>query len=223
MKESIKAKLQVASERFEELARLLSDASVISNVDLFKTYSKEYAQLEPISATYQAYQAQMQNIESLELMQTDADPELANLAKDELNSAKVKLEELIKKLEWHLIPKDPEDDRSVYLEIRAGAGGDEAAIFAGDLFRMYARYAESQGWLVETISMHDGDHGGFKEVIAHISGSGVYAELKFESGTHRVQRVPLTESQGRVHTSTCTVAVLPEFEEIDNIQINPED
>lgn len=223
MKASIKTKLESVVERFQELGVLLSDPAVINDTANFRNYSKEYANLEAISLIYQEYQAVIANINSLEEMSKDQDPEIAKMAAEELIAARAKLDMVTESLEWHLLPKDPEDDRNIYLEIRAGAGGDEASIFAGDLFRMYARYAESQGWTVETISTHEGEHGGFKEIVAHITGTEVYAKLKFESGTHRVQRIPLTESQGRVHTSTCTVAVLPEFEEIDSITIRPEE
>lgn len=222
MKKSLELKLQQMLERFQEVERLLSDATVIACQDQFKQLSKEYAHLEPIATCYKQYQEAASELISLEEIES-TDQELAAMAGEEIETAKANIDTLEEALQLHLIPKDPDDDRNIYLEIRAGTGGDEAAIFAGDLFRMYSRYAESQGWPLEIISAHHGEHGGFKEVIARISGHSVYAELKFESGTHRVQRVPETESQGRVHTSACTVAVLPEVEEIDHIDINAED
>lgn len=223
MKPSIEAKLQHMLERYQEVGRLLSDASVIAQQDTFKTLSKEYAQLEPIAQCYETFLKARQNYHSLQEMSDSEDNELAALANDELPTAKTQVEHLENELQWHLVPKDPEDERNIYLEIRAGAGGDEAAIFAGDLYRMYTRYAETQGWQVEIISANHGEHGGFKEVIVRILGKQVYAQLKFESGAHRVQRVPATESQGRVHTSTCTVAILPEVEEIDAVDINADE
>ncbi|KTD44022.1 peptide chain release factor 1 [Legionella oakridgensis] len=223
MKKSLELKLEQIYERFQEVGRLLSEASIIADQNQFKMLSKEYAQLEPIAICYQSYQQACEELRSLEALQEGEDEELAMMAAEEMDEAKTKKEALEEELQWHLIPKDPEDERNIYLEVRAGTGGDEAAIFAGDLFRMYSRYAESQGWHVEIISANPGEHGGFKEVIARISGHNVYAQLKFESGTHRVQRVPETESQGRVHTSACTVAILPEVEEIDDVEINHDD
>lgn len=223
MKKSLELKLEQMLERFQEIGRLLSEASVISDQNQFKALSKEYAQLEPITACYERYLLACANIASLQELIDGDDPEMASMAADEIYSAKTDVDALDEELQWHLIPKDPDDDRNIYLEVRAGTGGDEAAIFAGDLFRMYTRYAETQNWQVEIVSASHGEHGGFKEVIARVSGHSVYAQLKFESGAHRVQRVPATESQGRVHTSACTVAILPEVEEIDDIQINTED
>ncbi len=223
MKKSLELKLEQMLERFQEIGRLLSEASVISDQNQFKALSKEYAQLEPITACYERYLQACLTIVSLQELMDGDDPEMASMAADELYSAKTDADTLDEELQWHLIPKDPDDDRNIYLEVRAGTGGDEAAIFAGDLFRMYSRYAETQGWQLEIVSASHGEHGGFKEVIARVSGHSVYAQLKFESGAHRVQRVPATESQGRVHTSACTVAILPEVEEIDDIQINSED
>lgn len=223
MKKSLELKLELMLERFQEIARLLSDASIISDQNQFKSLSKEYAQLEPVATCYDLYLLALANLNSLQEMIDNDDAEMAELAADEIDAAKAQIEKLDEELQWHLIPKDPDDERNVYLEVRAGTGGDEAAIFAGDLFRMYSRYAEIQGWPLEIISANHGEHGGFKEVIARISGHNVYAQLKFESGTHRVQRVPTTESQGRVHTSACTIAVMPEIEAIDDIQINSAD
>lgn len=210
-------------ERYEEVGRLLSEASIIADQNQFKSLSKEYAQLEPVSQCYESYLEAKNNLDSLnELLEGD-DKDLATMAEEEIDTVKKQIEELDEQLQWHLIPKDPDDERNIYLEVRAGTGGDEAAIFAGDLFRMYSRYAESQGWQIELISASHGEHGGYKEIIAKISGQAVYSQLKFESGAHRVQRVPETESQGRVHTSACTVAIMPEVDEINDIQINPDD
>ena len=223
MKKSLELKLEQMLERFQEIGRLLSEASVIASQNQFKALSKEYAQLEPVATCYEQYLQAQANVLSLQELLTQEDKELAAMAADEIDAANAAVDTLDEKLQWHVIPKDPDDERNVYLEVRAGTGGDEAAIFAGDLFRMYSRYAETQGWQIEIVSAHHGEHGGFKEVIARVSGHGVYAQLKFESGAHRVQRVPETESQGRVHTSACTIAILPEVEEIDDIQINSDD
>ncbi len=223
MKKSLELKLQHMLERFQEVGRLLSEASVIADQNQFKALSKEYAQLEPVATCYEAYLEATNNLSSLQELLEGEDKELASMAEEELDTAKKHIDELDEQLQWHLIPKDPDDERNIYLEVRAGTGGDEAAIFAGDLYRMYSRYAENQGWQLELISASHGEHGGYKEIIARISGNAVYSQLKFESGAHRVQRVPETESQGRVHTSACTVAIMPEVEEIDEIQINPDD
>ncbi|WP_367606288.1 peptide chain release factor 1 [Legionella sp. W05-934-2] len=223
MKKSLEHRLEQLFERYSEVGQLLSQPDVISDQQKFKQLSKEYAQLEPIAQSYQAYSEEKKSIEELNTLMESDDAEIALLAKEELFSAEKKLVDLSESLEFLLIPKDPDDERDIYLEVRAGTGGDEAAIFAGDLFRMYCRYAEQQGWQVEMVSANYGEHGGFKEVIARISGRDVYGQLKFESGAHRVQRVPETESQGRVHTSACTVAVLPEVEAIDEITLNPDD
>lgn len=223
MKKSLEHRLEQLVERYSEVGQLLSEPDIISDQQKFKLLSKEYAQLEPIAQSYQAFNEEQNSIEELKSLIDSEDTEIASLAKEELIDAEKKLVCLTESLEVLLIPKDPDDERDIYLEIRAGTGGDEAAIFAGDLFRMYCRYAESQGWQVEMISANHGEHGGFKEVIARISGRDVYSQLKFESGAHRVQRVPETESQGRVHTSACTVAVMPEVESIDEIEINMDD
>ena len=223
MKKSLELKLELMLERFQEIARLLSEASVISDQNQFKSLSKEYAQLEPVASCYDRYLTASTNLTSLQDMMDGDDADMAALAADEIDTAKAQVALLDDELQWHLIPKDPDDERNVYLEVRAGTGGDEAAIFAGDLFRMYSRYAETQGWALEIISASHGEHGGFKEIIAQIKGTNVYAQLKFESGTHRVQRVPATESQGRVHTSACTIAVMPEIEAIDDIPINSDE
>ena len=223
MKKSLELKLEQMLERFQEVSRLLSEASVIANHDEFKALSKEYAHLEPVANCYNLYLETKENASSLKELIDGDDKELAAMASEEIDAANIAVEKLDEELQWHLIPKDKDDERNIYLEVRAGTGGDEAAIFAGDLFRMYSRYAENVGWQIELISANHGEHGGFKEVIARISGPSVYAKLKFESGTHRVQRVPATESQGRVHTSACTVAIMPEVDEIDEIQINSDD
>lgn len=223
MKPSIKEKLAQLLDRHEELNRLLSESTVISNQNLFKSLSKEFAHLEPIAHTYQKYLATEAELTQLEGFQESEDTELATLAQEEIPLIKETLEDLTSQLHVLLIPQDPNDERNVYLEIRAGTGGDEAAIFAGDLFRMYSRYCENKGWQIEIVSTHIGEHGGYKEIIAAITGQHIYGELKFESGTHRVQRVPTTESQGRIHTSACTVAVLPEVDEVEDIVIRPED
>ena len=223
MKKSLEFKLEQLLERFQEVGRLLSEAAVIADQTQFRALSKEYAQLEPVAACFDQYLNAVASQTSLQELLTGSDKELAEMAAEEIDAETAKVDALDEELQWHLIPKDPDDDRNIYLEVRAGTGGDEAAIFAGDLFRMYSRYAEHQGWQIEIVSANHGEHGGFKEVIARIGGSGVYAKLKFESGTHRVQRVPETESQGRVHTSACTVAIMPEVDEIDDIPINADD
>lgn len=221
MKPSIERKLQTLAERHEELSALLSDPGVINDQNRFREYSKEYSQLGPIVDVFKKYQQRIKEIkEAQELLN---DPEMQALAKLELQQAEEKIPELEQQLQVLLLPRDPHDESNIFLEIRAGAGGNEAAIFAGDLNRMYTRYAEAQGWQVELISSNPSEQGGFKEIIVRIIGQGAYSRFKFESGVHRVQRVPETEAQGRVHTSTCTVAVLPEAEEIETIEINPAD
>jgi peptide chain release factor 1 len=221
MKASIENKLTIIAERHQELRALLSDASVINDQKKFRDYSKEYADSQEIVDAFHDYQQCIDRIKNSESLLQDTDLEMRQLAKDELEILTKQKDQLESQLQLLLLPQDPNDKRNIFLEIRGGAGGDEAAIFAGDLFRMYGKYAEKMGWQVEILHTSDGDHGGFKEVISRISGQGVYSKLKFESGAHRVQRVPETESQGRVHTSTCTVAILPEVEEIESIDINP--
>ncbi|MDF1828257.1 MAG: peptide chain release factor 1 [Legionellaceae bacterium] len=223
MKKSLKFKLEQLVERFEEVSHLLSDPSVIANNEQFKALSKEYAQLEPVAATFDACSTAESELVSLQELMDSDDAEMAAMAADELPAIKEKIEMLQETLQMHLIPKDPHDEGNVYLEVRAGTGGDEAAIFAGDLFKMYSRFAETEGWQLEIISTNHSEHGGFKEIIARIIGKNVYSKLKFESGAHRVQRVPETESQGRVHTSACTVAVMPEVDEIHDIEIKSDD
>ncbi len=223
MKSSIQKKLQSLVERHEELNALLSDPEVITKQNQFREYSKEYAQLEPVVNVFKRHQSCVHNIESSQELMSDADPELQQLAQQELVLAEAEKTQLENELQVLLLPRDPHDDNNIFLEIRAGAGGDEASIFSGDLYRMYLRYAEAQGWQVEVISSHSGEHGGYKEIILRIIGQGAYSRFKFESGVHRVQRVPETEAQGRIHTSTCTVAILPEVDEIEEVDINPAD
>lgn len=221
-KNSLQNKLITLSERYQELQSLLSDPATISDQQRFRALSVEYANLEPLIQCFQTYQqTETELTHAEEMMQEEPDAEMRALAEEELPSLRKTRDELEEQLKILLLPKDANDQRNVFLEIRAAAGGDEAAIFAGDLLRMYTRYAEGQGWQIEIMSASHGEHGGYKEVITRIAGQNVYAQLKFESGAHRVQRVPLTESQGRVHTSTCTVAILPEAEELDAITINP--
>jgi peptide chain release factor 1 len=223
MKQSVVHKLESLVERFEEVQALLGDPSVIGNQDKFRNLSKEYSQLEAVVNQFGSYQAAQKDVESALEMLQESDPEIKEMAQEELKDSKGRVEELEMSLQILLLPKDPKDDNSCFLEIRAGAGGDEAAIFAGDLFRMYSRYAETKGWKLELMSSNLGDHGGYKEIIVNVSGAGAYGVLKFESGGHRVQRVPETESQGRIHTSACTVAVLPEIPESEAIEINAGD
>ncbi len=221
MKPAIRSKLEKIAERFEEITALMADPEVQCHQDRFRNLGREYAQLEPIVACFKRFQAVEAAIaETREMLQ---DPEMADLAKDELKEAERRHAELEPELQRLLLPPDPNDERNIYLEIRAGTGGAEAALFAGNLLRMYLRYAEAWRWQVETISESHGEQGGYKEIVCRISGRNVYSHLKFESGTHRVQRVPETESQGRIHTSACTVAILPEAEEIDDVDINGND
>ncbi|NMZ69587.1 peptide chain release factor 1 [Pseudomonas peli] len=223
MKASLINKLDLLQDRFEELTALLGDAEVISNQPQFRAYSKEYAELEPVYQAFSAFRKVQSDLEGAQALLKDSDPDMREMAEEEVAEAKEQLIELEAMLQRMLLPKDPNDGRNVFLEVRAGTGGDEAAIFSGDLFRMYSRYAEKQGWRVEVLSASEGEHGGYKEVIARVEGDNVYGKLKFESGAHRVQRVPETESQGRIHTSACTVAVLPEPDEQMAIDINPAD
>ena len=221
MKPSIVAKLEALHERHEEVQALLGDAGTIADQERFRALSREYAQLSDVSKCFTDWRQVQEDIETAQMMLDD--PEMREMAQDELREAKEKSEQLEQQLQVLLLPKDPDDERNAFLEVRAGSGGDEAALFAGDLFRMYSRYAESRRWRVEIMSASEGEHGGFKEVIAKISGEGVYGRLKFESGGHRVQRVPETESQGRIHTSACTVAIMPEADELEDVQINSND
>ncbi|WP_392565326.1 peptide chain release factor 1 [Utexia brackfieldae] len=221
MKPSIIVKLETLKERYEEVQALLSDPSIISDQNRFRALSKEYAQLTDVVKCFSDWKQTQEDIETAQMML--ADPEMSEMAQEELEQAKSAELELANNLQLLLLPKDPNDDRNCFLEIRAGTGGDEAAIFAGDLFRMYSRYAEGKRWRVEVISASDGEHGGYKEIIILVSGEGAYGHLKFESGGHRVQRVPDTESQGRIHTSACTIAILPEIPEAELPEINPAD
>jgi peptide chain release factor 1 len=223
MKVSILAKLDHLADRYEEVGALLSDPDIIGDQNKFRELSKEYAELEPVVKCYQSYQEVVNDIEEAKLLLKDSDPDMRAMAQDELKEGEAQQDALEMDLQKLLLPKDPNDDKNVFLEIRAGTGGDEAAIFSGDLFRMYSKFAETQRWKIEVISENRGDHGGYKEIIARIVGSGVYSKLKFESGAHRVQRVPETESQGRVHTSACTVAIMAEADEKDAIEINKGD
>jgi peptide chain release factor 1 len=223
MKASILEKLDRLKERYEEVSALLSEADVINNQNKFRELSKEYAELEPVIQSYRQYLTLLSNIEEAKHLLVEGDADMKEMAEEELKDCEAQLEPMQLELQKLLLPKDPNDEKNCYLEIRAGTGGDEAAIFSGDLFRMYSRYAENQGWRVEVLSQNEGEHGGFKEIITLVSGQGVYSKLKFESGAHRVQRVPETESQGRIHTSACTVAVMPEADEMEEININKAD
>ncbi len=221
MTPTLRRKLEALAERREELERLLSDPEVLADNERFRNFSREFSQLEPIAAALADEARAKADLASAEAMR--ADPELRELAEEEIADAQARLQALDEQLALLLVPRDPRDDGNLFLEVRAGTGGDEAAIFAGDLFRMYTRYAERQGWKVEIESDSPGEHGGFKEIVARIVGRGAYSKLKFESGTHRVQRVPATESQGRIHTSAATVAIIPEADDVEDIVINPAD
>ncbi|MDX1559014.1 MAG: peptide chain release factor 1 [Marinobacter sp.] len=223
MKPSIQSRLEQLTDRFEEVSALLSDSSIISQQDKFRDLSREFAEIEPIVQCFQAWQHSLDDIEAARELAKDGDADMREMAEEELQLAEQKSEELDEELQRLMLPKDPNDGKNVFLEIRAGTGGDEAAIFAGDLFRMYLRYAERRRWQVEVLSESEGEHGGYKELIARVAGDGVYGALKFESGAHRVQRVPETESQGRIHTSACTVAVMPEADEAEAIELNKAD
>jgi peptide chain release factor 1 len=219
MKPSMLRKLATLSERLDELNRLMSSEGVTDNMDNYRKITQEHAEITPIVEQYHLYEQSQSDIAEAQKMLSD--PEMKEFAQEEIEAGKVKLEEVEANLQKLLLPKDPNDDRNIFLEIRAGTGGDESALFAGDLFRMYSRYAERQGWRVEVVSASDSEVGGYKEIIAKIIGYGAYSKLKFESGGHRVQRVPETETQGRIHTSACTVAVLPEADEVSDVVINP--
>ncbi|SFN36595.1 peptide chain release factor 1 [Dokdonella immobilis] len=221
MTPSIRRKLEQLAERHQELERLLSSEEVLGDANRLREVSREHAHLGPLTEALAEFDANARALASARAMLDDA--ELGDLAAEEITSLEAREAELDEQLNLLLLPSDPRDEGNLFLEIRAGTGGDEAAIFAGDLLRMYLRYAEQRRWQVEILSESDGEHGGYKEVIARIEGKGAYSRLKFESGTHRVQRVPETESQGRIHTSAATVAILPELAEIDDIEINPAD
>lgn len=223
MKDSIRNRLEQISARFEEISLRLSEPEVMAEQNLFRDLSKEYAQLQPVVQAYRRWLENKTAEADSTAMLSGQDAEMKALATEELVALKPQLDDLEAKLNVLLLPRDPNDDNNIFLEIRAGTGGDEAAIFAGDLFRMYVRFVEQQNWKLEVLSSNLGDHGGYKEIIMRIVGKGSWSKFKFESGTHRVQRVPETESQGRIHTSACTVAVLPEQETVEEIEINPAD
>jgi len=223
MKASIIEKLENLQDRYDEVGALLSDAEIISDQNKFRELSKEYAELEPVVKSFTQYQQVLADINEAKSLLKDGDADMREMAQEELKEGEAQLEPLEDELQRLLLPKDPNDDKNVFLEIRAGTGGDEAAIFSGDLFRMYSKFAETQKWKLEILSENEGDHGGYKEIITRVVGQGVYSKLKFESGAHRVQRVPETESQGRVHTSACTVAVMPEADAMEEIEINKAD
>jgi peptide chain release factor 1 len=223
MKDSIHQKLELLADRCQELEALLSDAETISDQDRFRHLSREFSDLEPIVLEFKRYLYATGNLALTQEMLKDSDPEIREMAEEEYKSLRSQLETLELSLQKLLLPKDEKDSMNVFLEIRAGTGGDEAAIFAGDLFRMYSRYAERQGWRLEVLSERPGEHGGYKEIITRIEGRQVFGQLKFESGAHRVQRVPDTETQGRIHTSACTVAILPASDELAEIEINKAD
>ena len=222
MKPSIRQKLDLLSQRFEEITALLAEPETQNDQDRFRSLSREYAQLNSVVSTFRSYLDTIDAASYAESLTGDPDPEVRELAKDELIDAKNRQAELENQLQFLLLPRDPNDERNIFLEIRAGTGGAEAALFTGDLNRMYCRYAEMKGWKTDIMSESEGEQGGYKEIILRISGQDVYSQLKFEAGTHRVQRVPETETQGRIHTSACTVAVLPEVDEVE-IDINPAD
>jgi len=223
MKDSIRLKLENLCERHEEVGILLGDPDIISDQNKFRELSMEYSQLEPVTKAFADYQTAQEDIEAANEMLKEDDAEMQEMASEEKKDAQARIDSLELELQKLLLPKDPHDNSNIYLEVRAGTGGDEAAIFAGDLFRMYSRYAENQRWQVEIMSENQGEHGGYKEIIARIVGQGAYSKLKFESGAHRVQRVPETESQGRVHTSAATVAIIPEPDAMEEITISPAD
>jgi len=221
MKDSIRRRLERTVERFEEVGALLAEPEVIGKQSRFRDLSMEYSRLEPVAARFNEYRRLEAERAATATMIEGGDADMRDLADEELRRLDARLEAEGLELTRLLIPKDERDDSNIFLEIRAGTGGDEAAIFAGDLFRMYSRYAERQGWKVEVLSESPGEHGGYKEIISRIAGHGAYSRLKFESGTHRVQRVPATEAQGRIHTSACTVAILAELDEVEDVPLNP--
>ncbi|MCG7495731.1 peptide chain release factor 1 [Vibrio sp. Of7-15] len=223
MKPSIRIKLEALVERYEEVQHLLGDPEIIGDQDKFRALSREYSQLEEVTNCFQAYQQAQEDLEAAQEMANEDDPEMREMAQEEVKEAKEAIENLNEELQVLLLPKDPNDERNCFLEIRAGAGGDEAGIFAGDLFRMYSKYAEKRGWRIEVMSANNSEQGGYKEMIAKVTGEGAYGVLKFESGGHRVQRVPATESQGRVHTSACTLAVMAEIPEAEIPEIKASD
>ncbi len=221
MTPSIRRKLEELAERHQEVALLMAQPEAVSDANRFRELSREYAQLEPLVSSLKSYDDTTKSLTAAEAMLRD--PEMRELAENEVASLRNDREALEQQLHVLLLPKDPRDEANLFLEVRAGTGGDEAAIFAGDLFRMYARYAERRGWQVEIISSSPGEHGGYKEIVARVEGKGAFSKLKFESGTHRVQRVPDTESQGRIHTSAATVAILPDVGEIEAVELKDAD
>ncbi len=223
MKESIRQRLEKSVDRFEEVGRLLAEPGIDGGSREFRELSMEYARLTPLSEAFGGYRQLESDLAAARAMESDADPEMRAMGTEEALRLADSLDAAEAGLRRMLVPRDPRDGHNVYLEVRAGTGGDEAAIFAGDLLRMYVRYAQLRGWQVETISESPGEHGGFKEVICRVAGTDVFARLKFESGTHRVQRVPATEAQGRIHTSACTVAILPETDDDVTVELNPAD
>ena len=223
MNPSIQHKLDGLAERREELAALLADPETVSNMDRFRALSMEYAQLGPVVELYTRLRTAQADQDAAQGWLRDDDPDLRSLAADELLAIKERIATLERELQLLMLPRDPHDDSNLFLEIRAGTGGNEAALFAGDLLRMYTRYAEERKWQVEVLSASAGEAGGYKEVITRVVGQGAYSRLKFESGAHRVQRVPATEAQGRIHTSACTVAVMPEIDAVEEVAINPAD
>ena len=223
MNPSVQAKLEKLIQRDEELSALLADPEIISNQDRFRGLSREYAEINPVVQHYQDYRQTCEELEQARSMLKDSDDSIREMAQEEVTRVQARIAQLQQELQKLLLPSDPNDNRNIFLEIRAGTGGQEAALFAADLFRMYGYYAEKRRWKVEIISQSASELSGYKEVIIRIAGRGAYSRLKFESGGHRVQRVPVTEAQGRIHTSACTVAVMPEAEEVDEIDVNPAD
>ena len=223
MNPSTQDKLVQVKDRYEEIHMLLSDQEVIARQDEFRKLSIELSEIEPIVEAFASFESVTTQLSETRQMLEDEDASIREMAREELPQLEEQIQLHEADLQTLLLPKDPNDSRNIFLEIRAGTGGDEAAIFSGDLFRMYSNYAESRGWRVEVLSRSEGEHGGFKEIISRVEGQGAYSRLKFESGAHRVQRVPETESQGRIHTSACTVAVMAEADEMDDIEINPSD
>lgn len=223
MKDSIIEKLDNLQDRYDEVAALLSEPEIISDQNKFRDLSKEYAEIEPVVQCFSNYRQVLDDIAEARSMIKESDPDLREMGQEELKAGEALREPLEVELQTLLLPKDPNDGKNVFLEVRAGTGGDEAAIFVGDLFRMYSKYVEQQGWKIEIVSENRSEQGGYKEIVTRVIGAGVYSQMKFESGVHRVQRVPETESQGRVHTSACTVAIMPEADELEEININKGD
>jgi peptide chain release factor 1 len=223
MKDSIRLRLERMTDRFEEVGRLLAAPEIAGGSQQFRDLSMEYSRLQALAERFEAFRALEADLVAARELSADADPGMRSLGEEEMTRVETRLAGEEGELASLLIPKDPRDDKNIFLEVRAGTGGDEAAIFAGDLFRMYSRYAESHGLTVEVLSENRGEHGGYREIISRVAGRSVFARLKFESGTHRVQRVPATEAQGRIHTSACTVAILPEIDEVESVDVNPAD